>query len=314
MKINIQTLWLFADSMARCLEAGLPVQRALESSRAGLRSGALVELTRVARERCDQGMSVAEALEPGAKVLPHYFLPVIRAGEASGRLVESFQLLHQHCHRIAPSVRLVRNTWLYPLICIVAGWIARMGIFLYFGRSTAAAHFFWMTFGMSSVVVFCVWLLLKIPAVKGLVDALLLQIPVVRETELGLGTALFFSTFRLAYEAGGLGVVVMFDLASETVRNSAIRRDLARARQVLVEHGTFEDAFAQLTHLEDRFKGMIAAGSIGGQLEQSLTHVVELLTQELEVTLKCFNNIFQRVVSLTVALSIAETVMICTMF
>lgn len=147
MKIDNRPLSFFADRMATCLAAGMPPQRALELSRSGMRSKALGELIRVARQRCGQGMSVSEALEPGGKVLPHYFLPVIRAGEAGGRLVEAFQLLHQHCRRIAPSERLVRNTWLYPLVCVVFGWVIRTGIFLYSASLPLLGIFFCSALG-----------------------------------------------------------------------------------------------------------------------------------------------------------------------
>ena len=314
MKIDSKTLSLFADGMATCLAAGLPPQRALELNRFDQQSKALGKLIRIARQRCDQGMSVADALEPGRNVLPHYFLPVIRAGEAGGRVVEAFQMLSQHSRRIAPSVRLVRNTWLYPLILVVFGWIIRIGIYLYFGKPAAAAHFFWFSFGTGSLLILSGWLLLKLRTVKAGVDSFLLQIPVIREAELGLGTVLFFSTFRLTYEAGGLGVVTMFDLASETIRNSAIRRDWLKARRILEERNSFADAFGQLTLLEDRFKGMIATGSVSGKLDQSLTQLVTLVTQELEFTLQVFNNVFQRIVAFSVAMSIVETVVVCTQF
>ena len=66
-------------------------------------------------DRCDQGMAVSETLEPGTRFLPDYFLPIVRAGETSGRLAEAFQLLYCHSHRVGPSIRLLRNVWLYPL-------------------------------------------------------------------------------------------------------------------------------------------------------------------------------------------------------
>lgn len=311
MKVDNQTLSLFADGMARCLGAGLPPQRALELSRFGEHSKTLAELICVARQRCEQGTSVAEALEPGRKVLPHYFLPVIRAGEAGGRLVEAFQLLHQHCRRIGPSVRLVRNTWLYPVVLVVFGWIVRIGIYLYFGKFAAAAYFFWWSFGVGSLLVLAGRFLLKLPAVKTGVDSLLLQIPIIREAELGMGIVLFFSTFRFAYEAGGLGVTVMFDLAYQTIRNSAMRRDWLRTRRVLEQNGTFAEAFGQLTLLEDRFKGLIATGSISGKLDQTLNQLVATVTQQLEFTLQTFNNVFQRIVAFTVAMGIVETLTIC---
>lgn len=313
MKIDNRTLWLFADGMATCLAAGLPPQRALEMSRSGLRSAALTQLTRVAQRRCDQGMSMAEALAPNRKVLPHYFLPVIQAGEAGGRLVEAFQLLQGHCSRIAPTMRLVRNTWLFPLVVILWGWCLRIGVFLYFGKYSAAAHFFEFAFGSSATILLVGWGLLKVREVKLGVDWLQLQIPLLREAELQTAIVLFFATFRLAYEAGGMGVVAMFDLASQTLRNTAIQRDWLKARQVLEQNGTFADAFGQLTLLEDRLKGMIATGSLSGQLDQSLKQLVASVTQRLEFALQAFNNIFQRIVTFCVIMSVVETVLMCVL-
>jgi type II secretory pathway component PulF len=313
MRIDNQTLWLFADSMTACISSGLPVKKSLELSGARARSKALREVIRAALKRCDQGMSVSEALEPGVRVFPRYFLPVIRAGEASGRLVEAFQLLYHYCYRIGPSVRLVRNTWLYPLVIIVFGWVIRTGVFVYFGKYQAAWQFLCATFGAGLLLALLGWLLFKIKPVKRAVDHILLQLPIIRETEIRLAVVLFFATFRLAYEAGGLGVVHMFDLAWHTVRNGAIRQDLLKARRILEQNGTFGDAFGKSALLEDDLKGMINTGSLSGRLDRSLAQIVETATQQLQVTLQIFNQFFQRLVAFSVAMSIVETVFICSL-
>jgi type II secretory pathway component PulF len=313
VRLDNQTQAQFADAMATCLSSGLTPKRSLELSGARSPSKAFREVIRVALERCDQGMPISEALEPGARIFPHYFLPVIRAGEAGGRLVEAFQLLSQYAYRVGPSVRLVRNTWLYPLICIVFGWVIRTGIFVYFGKYVAARQFVWATFGTGLLVALGGWLLFKLPLVKRVIDLGLLQIPLIRETEIRLAVVLFFSTFRLAYEAGGLGVVVMFDLAWQTVRNDAIRRDLLKARRIMEQNGTFGDAFADSALLGDNLKSMINTGSISGRLDQTLTKVVETATQQLEMSLQIFNQLFQRLIVGLVGLSIIETLWICIM-
>ena len=143
VKIDSQTLSLFADGMATCLSAGLPPQRALELNRFEKQSKALGKLVDLARQRCGQGMPLSEALEPGRKFLPHYFLPVLRAGEAGGRLVEAFQLLSRQSRRIGPSVRLVRNTWLYPLILVCFGWVVRIVFFCISARPPSPGISFW---------------------------------------------------------------------------------------------------------------------------------------------------------------------------
>jgi len=311
MRIDNQTLWLFANSMATCLSAGLLPKKALETSGARSPSRTLRQAIGIALQRCDRGMQISDALAPSAGVFPRYFLPVLRAGEASGRLVEAFQLLSDHCHRIGPSVRLVRNTWLYPLICVVFGWIIRTGVFLYFGRIDAARHFVCLTFGTGLALALTGWVLLKMQPVRRCMDLVLLQIPIIRETWIRLAVVLFFATFRLSYEAGGLGVLRIFDLAWDTVGSHAIRQDLLKARGILAENGTFGDAFEQVTVLGDEMKGLINTGAISGQLDRSLNQIVETATQQLDLTLQIFNQFFQRLVAFSVSMSIVETVLIC---
>jgi type II secretory pathway component PulF len=313
MRLSNQTLKHFTGSMATCLTSGLTPQKSLELSAAGTQSPALQELVRAALKQCDQGRTLSEALEPGAGIFPHHFLPVLRAGEASGRQAESFQLLYQHSLRIGPSLRVVRNTWLYPLVCVVFGWIIRTGIFIYFGKYRAAGHFAFDAFGSALLLTLAGWLLFKLPPVKRGIDCVLLHIPLLRETELRLALVLFFSTFRLAYEAGGLGVLRIFDLALATVRNDAIRRDLLNVREILEQNGTFGDAFGTSDLLDDDLKGRIYTGSLGGQLDRSLTQIVEQATWQLELSLKAFNQFFQRLVVFCVAMSILETVFVCVL-
>jgi len=57
----------------------------------GMRSKALRDLARVARKRCDQGMSVAEALEPGQ--LKRFYQSIARSEE---RHYELFLALAEH--------------------------------------------------------------------------------------------------------------------------------------------------------------------------------------------------------------------------
>jgi type II secretory pathway component PulF len=139
----------------------------------------------------------------------------------------------------------------------------------------------------------------------------LLQIPFVRKVQIRLAMALFFATFRLAYEAGGLAVLTIFDLALQTVGNLAIRKDLLSARAVLEENGAFEDAFNEPVLIEDELKSSIAAGALSGHLGTSLGQIVKVETAALELSLERFNRIFQRLIAFGVTLSIVGTLLLC---
>ena len=311
MNIDNASLRQFAGSMATCLASGLPATKSLTLSAAGTPSRALQAFAQSALPGLDRGQTLSEALTPGAAKFPHHFLPVLRAGEATGRQVETWQLLERHCTRLGPTLRVVRNTWLHPLVCIVFGWLIRAGIFVYFGKYHTALHFLAATCGSTALLALAGWLAFKLAPVKRLIDATFLQLPLIREIELRLAEVWFFTTFRLGYAAGNLGVLPLFDLALATVRNAAIRQDLAQARPILEDHGGFDLAFEQPALLDVELKGLIFTGAVSGKLDETLDHIVEQSTWQLEHKLQLFNQIFQRVVVFAVAMSIVETLLIC---
>jgi type II secretory pathway component PulF len=311
VKASLQDLSQFAFSMATCLQSGLPAAKALALSGTTSTSKALRSAAETASQKVARGMSISDALEANERLFPHFALPVIRAGELGGRHVEAYQLVHQHCERLKPSLTLVRQAWLYPVICILFGYAVRTGLFLYFGLWSKAWLVVRDDLGGALLSVLVGWALLKVPAVKRGVDYLILQIPGVRETVIRLSVVLFFATFRLVYEAGGLSVSTMFDLAVKTVGNLAVRQDLLEARAVLENQGGFEEAFGAPRLLEDSIKSSLAAGALSGHLGTTLDQIIKTETIQLAATLDLFNRIFQRLVVFGVGMSIIGTLLIC---
>lgn len=309
--ISLRAVSQFAFSLATCLGSGLLPGQALTLSAATAQSRALQRAATRAAAGCEQGMPISDALEASGQRFPHFFLPVIRAGELGGRVIEACQLIHEHGQRLGPSLKLVRQTWLYPLIIILTGWAARIAIFLTFGLEERA----WLLIRDTAVsglgTLLGGWLLYKTRPIRSAVDWLLLQLPVVRETLLRLNLVLFFSTFRLVYEAGGLGVTRMLDLSLRTISNSVIRRDLAKAGPVLAEGGSFEDAFGSCTLLDDSIQGALATGAISGHLGKSLAQITQAETLALTTTLEVFNRVFQRLMGYSVAMAVAGTLLFC---
>jgi type II secretory pathway component PulF len=301
----------FAFSMRTCLNAGMGLRKALELSGTTVPPGKLAKAIQVAAEGCERGLPISDGLEKARGVLPHFVVPVIRAGEMSGRLVEAFELIQDYSERLGPTLKLVRNTWLYPLICMVAGATVRTAIFLYFGMWLWAWRFVRDTTLGAAWVALVIWCILNLRLVRSWVDPLLLQIPGLGKAILRLSVILFFSTLRLAYEAGGMSVLSAFDLALATVRNSAVRQDLARARPVLEKNGAFQDAFSESLLLSGQIQESIAVGALSGQLGPSFGQIVRLETLELDVSLQKFNAIYQRVVGYGVAMSIVGTLLLC---
>jgi type II secretory pathway component PulF len=264
-----------------------------------------------AAKACDEGLFVSEALIPAAQFFPSFFLPLVTAGELSGRQVEAFRLVEFYCQHLRPALTAVRKTWLVPVICVVFGWTVRLGLFVGFGLYFQAGQFLRDTAGTVLALGMAGWILTKPPAVKEIWDRMMLGLPVVREVEIALSVSLFLSAFRLLYSTGGLSVIRMVDHALATVRNSVVRRDLLQIRTVIEQGGTLEDAFLKPSLFSPNQSGIIATSAAAGRLDEGLERAASQALGELESSLDVFNRFFHRAVTASVTASIVGTVWIC---
>ena len=88
----------FAYDLGTCARTGVDMPRALELTVRTLKSTPVGRSLTGASEAVRNGESLAKALSPAAHTLPSFFLPVIRAGEKSGRLDEAFEFLEHTTH------------------------------------------------------------------------------------------------------------------------------------------------------------------------------------------------------------------------
>ncbi|HAB19641.1 MAG TPA: type II secretion system F family protein [Verrucomicrobiota bacterium] len=310
-RLRLGALARFADSMATCLAAGLPPARSLWLSRTTVNAPSFHRMVEEAVEVCGEGLPISEALIPAGRSLPNFFLPLIAAGELSGHQVEAFRLVENYCRRLGPAMEAVRKAWLFPLIGVLVGWTARLTLYIGFGLYVQAGQFLRDTAGTVLVLGLAGWLVGRIPLVKTMLDRLRLEIPVVREVEIALSLSLFLSVFRLLYSAGGMDVISMLNHALETVRNSVVRRDLLQVRTVVEQDGGLDDAFLKPSLLPPNLSGIIAASAVAGRLDEGLERAAAQALATLESSLEVFNRIAFRVVSFSVATSIAGTILVC---
>ena len=313
MKASLKQLEEFSYSMAKCLSSGIGVAKSLELSGLSSESKSLRRCVRQAIGHVNEGATLSGALGTCKKIWPHFFVPVIRCGEESGRIVEAFNYLCDYCRKLIPAAEIVRKTWLYPVVLIIFGWSVRCGLYLVFDSVQRAGMFFLDTFVKFGVVVAVVAVFLQLDIVKTVVDLIQLQLPFIREAMVDFSTDLFFRTFNLMYRTGGIHMAKMVEMASQTLGNSVVRKDFMRSYNKLLAGGSVQDGFAGSKLLKDVYKKEIAVGSLSGELDRSLDTITRISSQTLTFRLTIFTNIFCRIISYTVAMGIVATILALTM-
>ncbi len=107
-------------TLAALLPAGLPLARALETA-ARLRPGITADALSDVRARIERGDALAESLALYPALFPPHYTGLVRAGERSGDLGQSFARLTTQLERDAHLRSRLTSAALYPVLLALAG-------------------------------------------------------------------------------------------------------------------------------------------------------------------------------------------------
>ena len=121
----------FSRQMATFLRAGVPVTEAIETLRQDSRNAKLAAVLADVLDGVGTGSTLAGALAAHREVFPAYYLALLRAGELTGRLEESFDQLHSYLKRDIEVGRAIRKALIYPAILLVVAVAVSLLIVLF---------------------------------------------------------------------------------------------------------------------------------------------------------------------------------------
>jgi type IV pilus assembly protein PilC len=308
-KIPLEELSRFAGNLATCLEAGIRVPESLRTCTRSSSTALLPQIAAAAAERTASGMELSDALEPHERHFPPFFLPMIRCGERVGRLDEALRYLEAHCRLLGPPTRMMRNTWLIPLVVVLFGSLVKTLGYLLLAPVSRTLSYVVQTLFNYGILAAVVWFFLAVPEAKRIVDHLKLVLPLIGPVERELALNRFFHSFNMLYSTSGMRVEAMIRLAAQAIANSVVRDDVLRAAAVVEGKGTITEAFAVPKTITESQKATIGAGEQAGKLEDALAALSRATAESVQFRLKAFQKVFFRIVTFVVTLSIAGTLL-----
>jgi MSHA biogenesis protein MshG len=117
-------LMLFSRQMYTLLRAGVPILRALAGLQESVRSPALKDVIADLLVNLDAGRELSIALRRHPKVFSNYYVSIVRVGETTGTLAESFDRMFHHIEFERGVRERIRTALRYPLIVLTAIAIA----------------------------------------------------------------------------------------------------------------------------------------------------------------------------------------------
>ena len=315
---------LFVSELADLLDAGMTLGQALQALANQGEEGSAQRY--VCRDLCDRivrGESFSDACLHHPKTFPPLFANMIRAGEASGAMVEVLRRLGDHYERDDNMRGKIKGALTYPVIVLCFGVLAVIGALVWIipqfqkvfdsmgaslplptkiliALSDGLINYGWLL--ALGVVLFALWFRRWKKTPKGLrtVDGWKLKAPLIRGiVAAGAYSSLAFTLKTLL--ANGVNVLQALKICEATCANAVIGDALATARRRVTDGTTISGPLAASGVFPKMMTDMLAIGEQAGDMISSLEHVGRRYQKDMDRNIAAFTNALEPILIVAIA-------------
>ncbi len=315
---------LFVSELADLLQAGMTLGQALQALANQGEEGSGQRY--VCQDLCDRivrGESFSDACAHHPKTFPPLFSNMLRAGEASGAMIEVLRRLGEHYERDDNMRGKIKGALTYPVIVLCIGVVAVIGALVWIipqfqkvfdsmgaslplptriliGLSDAVINYGWaMALGVVAVVWwFRRWC--RTQSGRRRIDGWKLSVPLVRGiVASGAYSSLAYTLKTLL--SNGVNVLQALKICEETCGNAVIGDALATARRRVTDGTTISGPLAASGVFPRMMTDMLAVGEQAGDMAASLENVGRRYQKDMDRNIASFTNALEPILIVLIA-------------
>jgi general secretion pathway protein F len=306
--------------LATLLVSGLPLVTALGGVLEQIKRTALRRVLSQVRERVNEGMNLAAAMNEHPAVFPSLYTAMIHAGETSGTLELVMERLADFGEQQLALQRKIRSTLAYPILMLIVGSGVVFFLMSYviprvtqifvemqqalplptvilIGVSTLFQKYW---FFMLLVGVLC-WLsgryYCRSPKGQRHYHSLLLRLPIVGELVQKVAIARITRTLGTLLK-NGVPLLSALEIVCSLVDNVILEEAIEEARQEISEGASIATPLARGGIFPPTVIQMISVGEQSGNLEEMLFKVAEISESEVESRVATLTSLLEPVMIL----------------
>lgn len=290
-------------ALAALLPAGMPLARALAAA-GNVAGGSVGDVLADVRTRVERGDALHAALAAHPGTFPPLYVGLVRAGERSGTLAESFARLGRQLEREEQLRARLVSAAIYPLLLALVGVVAVLVLLLFVlprfaelltGAGAALPRSTQLLLALAAGARAWWPALLAVPALamvaaawtrttergRRTLSATLLAVPVVgtfRRTLLGARVARLTGTLL----GGGAPLLAALGDTGQSVADPVARDEMERVRARVREGVTLSRAIAEGSLFPALLAQLVAVGEEAGRLEEFLLKAADILDERTE--------------------------------
>jgi MSHA biogenesis protein MshG len=306
--VSEEDLLLLSRQLYTLQKAGVPLLRSLAGLQASTDKRAVATVLADLRASLDQGRELATAMARHPKVFSSFYVAMVRVGELTGRLTESFQRLAEHIEFELDVRGRIKQALRYPTTVMIAIFIAMVviNIFVIPTFANVFAQFktelplmtrillgvsaftvkYWLLLlaaGIGAVWALKAWL--ATPEGRYTWDKWLLKLPVAGPIVLKGTLARFARSFAMA-ERSGVPVSTAMTVAARTLDNAFIRQRIEQMRDGIERGESLSRCAAAAGVFTPIVLQMMAVGEETGELDTLLLEIAGMYERETGYEIK----------------------------
>ena len=315
---------LFTSELADLIEAGMTLGQALQAlANQGEEDSAQRYVCQDLCDRIVRGETFSDACAHHPKTFEPLYSNMIRAGEASGALVEVLRRLADHYERYDNMRGKIKSAMSYPVIVMCFGVFAVIGALVWIipkfkkvfdsmgaalplptrmliGLSEFLIHYGW-TLAIAAVIFFIWFRKWKdSPAGRHKIDGWKLKAPLVK----GIVAAGAYSSLAYTLKTlltNGVNVLQALKISEETCNNAVIAEALATARRRVTDGTSISGPLASSGVFPRMMTDMLAVGEQAGDMPASLEHIGKRYQKDMDRNITAFTNALEPILIVMIA-------------
>lgn len=322
-RVKMQEKILFAQNMSAMIDSGLALSRALSVIKRQSKNLKFQQVVEDVEKSISTGKTFYESLAEHPKVFSPLFISMVRAGEESGKMVESLATVGEQMERSHNLQKKIKGAMMYPSIVISAMILIAILMMIYVVPSLtetfkemdtelpAATQFIIAASDLlknNTILVFVGIVGLGLGGFfgmrtqkgKDIMNTVSLKLPVISGLVKESNSAATARTLS-SLLSSGVEVVSALEITKDVIQNSHYRKVLLQAKEAIEKGQQLSQVFISHENLYPIFFGeMVAVGEETGRLSGMLRNVAEYYENDVEQKTKDLSTIIEPALMLIV--------------
>lgn len=325
--VSIRDKMLFCKQLATMMEAGFPVMQSLNIIALQTTSKKMKEVVAGIITDLEEGHNLSSAIAKYSEVFSKVFISAVKAGEASGKLVQVLRNLSDNLDKDYEFNSKIKGAVVYPIFIVVA-MVAIGALMLVkvvpqletiFKESNVAlpwptrvilgtSHFLISYWWIVIIVIIGAILLIrswsKTPSGRYQIDLLKIRIPILSRLINVVYMARFCRTFALLVSTG-IPILNAIKIVSDVMSNSVFQEVLDKSYQQVEKGVPLSVPLSRSKYFPAMVSHMVGVGEKTGKLDEVLQSLSNYYDLETDSEMKKLSSLLEPILIVIIGIGVA---------